>query len=433
MSLKNATGKYSFADLFAGPGGLSLGFKMSGFFEPIAAVESNPKAAETYRTNLGAKVIEAEIGKVESKELANSLLRLANEGGYEAIDAIVGGPPCRPFTTANKGGTRWKEARGQNNVGDSDIGHPDWLCFSQIVYALQPRVVVAENVLGLRNHDDVFSKFLGKLESFGYATSSCELHARCFGIPQNRKRIFIAGVKDFAGDKDSLLPINPKERPADIVFVKDAISDLPELSNDSSGSQLSKYRRARPTRYQSLMRNECQVLYDHFAHSVHPVMAERFKYIPSGYNLRKAWVEGKIPETSMQSQYVRGNVRKGFSQNTLKNMHSNIYRRLKWDDVSCTITHVRKTVLIHPQQNRLISVREAARLQSFPDWFRFSGSTSQQYQQIADAVPPFLARAIADHLGRLLAPNSLLADKTYTTIRHPLTLRPDKYLSSAEC
>lgn len=365
--------------------------------------------------------------------MANSLLRLANEGGYEAIDAIVGGPPCRPFTTANKGGTRWKEARGQNNVGDSDIGHPDWLCFSQIVYALQPRVVVAENVLGLRNHDDVFSKFLGKLESFGYATSSCELHARCFGIPQNRKRIFIAGVKDFAGDKDSLLPINPKERPADIVFVKDAISDLPELSNDSSGSQLSKYRRARPTRYQSLMRNECQVLYDHFAHSVHPVMAERFKYIPSGYNLRKAWVEGKIPETSMQSQYVRGNVRKGFSQNTLKNMHSNIYRRLKWDDVSCTITHVRKTVLIHPQQNRLISVREAARLQSFPDWFRFSGSTSQQYQQIADAVPPFLARAIADHLGRLLAPNSLLADKTYTTIRHPLTLRPDKYLSSAEC
>jgi DNA (cytosine-5)-methyltransferase 1 len=402
MSLQNSKGRYSFADLFAGPGGLSLGFKMSRFFEPIVAVESNPKAAETYRSNLGVKVIEAEIGKVESEEVANSLLRLANEGGHKTIHTIVGGPPCRPFTTANKGGTRWKEAREQNNVGDSDIGHPDWLCFSKIVYALQPRVVVAENVLGFKNHDDVFSKFVDKLESFGYATSSCELNARCFGIPQNRKRIFIVGVKDFAGDKCSLLPVNPKEGSAGIVSVKDAISDLPELSNDASGSQLSKYRRVRPTRYQSLMRNECKVLYDHLAHSVHPVMAERFKYIPSGYNLRKTWVEGKIPETSMQSQYVRGNVRKGFSENTLKNMHSNIYRRLRWDDAACTITNVRKTVLIHPQQNRLISVREAARLQSFPDWFRFSGSISQQYQQIADAVPPLLARAIAIHLAELL-------------------------------
>lgn len=398
--MKNALRKYSLVDLFAGPGGLSLGFKMSRLFEPVVAVESNPKAAETYRTNLGVKVIEAEIGKVETKELANSLLRLANESGYEAIDAVVGGPPCRPFTTANKGGTRWEA--GENNVGGSDIGHPDWLCFSQIVYALQPRVVVAENVLGFKNHNDVFSKFIDKLESFGYTTGSCELHARCFGIPQNRKRIFIAGVKDFSGNESSLLPINPEVRPTDVVCVKDAISDLPELSNDSSGSQFSKYRRVKPTRYQSLMRSECQVLYDHVAHTVHPVMAERFKYIPPGYNLRKAWIEGKIPETSMQSQYVRRNVRKGFSQNTLENMHSNIYRRLKWDDVSCTITHVRKTVLIHPQQNRLISLREAARLQSFPDWFRFSGSMSQQYQQIADAVPPFIAQAIASHLAELL-------------------------------
>ena len=429
MSLKNVSRKYSFVDLFAGPGGLSLGFKMSGFFEPIAAVESNRKAAETYRTNLGIKVIEAEIGKVESKELVNSLLRLADEVGYKEIDAIVGGPPCRPFTTANKGRTRWKETRGQDNLGNSDIGHPDWLCFSQIVNALQPRVVVAENVLGFRNHDDVFSKFLDKLESFGYATDSCELHARCFGIPQNRKRIFIAGLKDFAGDKDSLLPINPKEGSVDIVCVKDAISDLPELSNDSSGSQFSKYRRVKPTRYQSLMRNESQVLYDHIAHSVHPVMAGRFEYIPSGYNLRKAWVEGKIPEASMQSQYVRGNVRKGFSQNTLENMHSNIYRRLKWDDVSCTIAHVRKIVLIHPQQNRLISVREAARLQSFPDWFRFSGSINQQYQQIADAVPPFLARAIADHLGKLLTFKSFLADVPQKTVQHSAILQSEKISS----
>jgi len=119
--------------------------------------------------------------------------------------------------------------------------------------------------------------------------------------------------------------------------------------------------------------------------------------------LRRAWIEGKIPKDLLQSQYiVKGRVRKGFSNKTLQNMHSNIYRRLKWNDVSYTITHVRKAVLIHPLQDRLLSIREAARLQSFPDWFRFSGSLNQQYQQIADAVPPLLAKAVALHIKELL-------------------------------
>ena len=391
--------RLSFADLFSGPGGLSLGFKMSGFFEPVVAVESNSNAAETYRTNFGVDVFEMKVGEVDPAEL----LRKATEKGYDAIDAVIGGPPCRPFTTANKGGTRWEKIKENNKGKNGYTEHPDWLSFWQIIEALnpQPRIVVAENVMGFKNHDDVFSKFLNRLRKH-YTTCFRELHAHCFGVPQNRKRIFIVGIKDFDEKPELILPVNPQPESVKQVAVKDAISDLPELSNSYPGTQISTYKRGRPTRYESSLRGECKVLHDHITHSVHPTMAERFTHIPPGYSLGKAWAEEIVPKASMHSYYFVGNIKKEFSKNTLKNMHSNIYRRLGWREASCTITHVRKTVLIHPLQDRLLSIREAARLQSFPDWFRFSGSVSQQYQQIADAVPPFLAQAIAKHLAMQL-------------------------------
>jgi len=393
--LANAHNKYSLVDLFAGAGGLSLGFKMSGFFEPVAAVESNSKVADTYEANIGIKVIRKEVGKVGFEEL----LRDANSKGFTSIDAVIGGPPCRPFTTANKGGTRWVIVKKENE----ELEHPDWHALWRIIEVLspKPRVVVAENVMGLKNHDEVFSKFIDRLGKY-YTKISRELHADCFGVPQNRKRLFIAGIRDFDGDPESILPKNPQAESIKKITVKEAIGDLPELSNNSVKSPISKYLEGRPTRYQSLRRIKCSALFDHCTHSVQPVMAERFKYIPEGYSLRKAWEEGLVPKEVMTSEYYLQNRKRKFSEKTIENMHSNIYRRLKWDNVSCTITHVRKTVLIHPNQDRLISVREAARLQSFPDWFRFSGSTSQQYQQIADAVPPLLAQVIATNLGKLL-------------------------------
>jgi len=392
--------KLSFVDIFSGPGGLSLGFKMSEFFEPVVAVESNPIATKTYESNLGITVIDKEAGKV----CAEDLLKSAKDKGFTSIDAVIGGPPCRPFTTANKGGTRWEVLREEKKKENEDLEQPDWHDFWRIIEALdpKPRVVVAENVMGFKNHDEVFTKFIDRLGKH-YVTIPRELHAHCFGVPQNRKRLFIAGIRDFDGDPELILPKNPKAESIKKVTVAEAISDLPGLSNDSSKNEIMKYGRGRPTYYQYLMRGRCNVLFDHFTHSVHPVMARRFAYIPEGFSLRKAWAEGIVPKEIMNSEYMSRGRMKKFSEKTIENMHSNIYRRLKWDDVSCTITHVRKTVLIHPKQDRLISVREAARLQSFPDWFRFSGSTSQQYQQIADAVPPLLAKAIADHLVRLFA------------------------------
>lgn len=398
MNPKKTARVYSLADLYAGPGGLSLGFKWSGFFQPIVAVEHNEAVAETYEKNLNARVFRKDVGSIEPKEL----LKVAKERGFDGIDIVVGGPPCKAFTTANTGGTKWEKIRGKAKMG-TVCEHPDWHNFWKVVDTLRPRAVIAENVMGFRSRNEVFSKFIRRLKISGYAVGYRKLNAKYFGVPQRRKRIFIAGMKNWTGDGEALLPKNPPEICAKMVDVRQSISDLPELSNASPAPCISTYRKGRPTSYQFLMRKNSKILYDHVVHRVHSTMAERFQYVPQGYNLRKAWVEGKIPESAMRSEYVvNGNVRKGFSEKTLRNMHSNIYRRLRWDDVSYTITHVRKTVLIHPLQNRLLSIRETARLQSFPDRFRFFGSLNQQYQQIADAVPPLLAEAVAKHVGELL-------------------------------
>jgi len=386
------------ADLYAGPGGLSLGFKWSGFFQPIVAVENNERVAETYEKNLNARVIKKNVASVRPEEL----LKIAKKQGFNSFDIVVGGPPCRAFTSANTGGTKWEKIRRKTKM-DTVCEHPDWYNFWKVVDALKPHAVIAENVMGFRSRNDIFSKFIRRLKISGYAICYHKLNAEYFGVPQRRKRIFVAGIKNWTREEEMLLPKNPPEATIKRVSVRQAISDLPELSNESPAPYVSRYRRRRPTSYQLLMRRGSEILYDHIAHRVHSTMAERFQYIPQGYNLRKAWVEGKIPESAMRSEYcVNGRVIKGFSKNTLKNMHSNIYRRLRLDDVSYTITHVRKAVLIHPLQDRLLSIREAARLQSFPDWFRFSGSLNQQYQQIANAVPPLLAEAVAKKIGELL-------------------------------
>jgi len=386
------------ADLYAGPGGLSLGFKRSGFFQPVVAVEHNEKAAETYEKNLNVTVIRKDVASVEPEEL----LEAAKESGFDGVDVVVGGPPCRAFTTANTGGTKWERIREKTEM-NRVYEHPDWYNFWRIVDALKPRAVVAENVMGFRSRKEVFSKFIDRLRISGYAVGYRKLNAKCFGIPQRRKRFFIAGIRDWDGDEETPLLENLPETGTKMVNVKQAISDLPELSNDSPAPYVSVYRMRRPTLYQSLMRRRSEILYDHIVHRVNSTMVKRFHYIPQGYNLRRAWIEGKIPERVLRSRsIVNGRVRKGFSKRTLKNMHSNIYRRLRWDEASYTITHVRKTVLIHPLQDRLLSIRETARLQSFPDWFRFFGSLSQKYQQIADAVPPLLAEAVAKHIGESL-------------------------------
>jgi DNA (cytosine-5)-methyltransferase 1 len=383
---------WSLVDLFSGPGGLSLGFKLTGLFEPVAAVECSSLAADTYEANIGAKVLRKRI----SGDEAECMLEAAKSRGYDGVDAVVGGPPCRPFSLSNRGGTRWEVIRKIAQIND----HPDWQIFLKLVRSLRPKIVVAENVMGFARRAEVFSHFIKGLHEQGYTVATPMLSAENFGVPQKRRRIFILALRGLT-DSKLLVPHSPTGLKK--TTVADAISDLPRITNEKPGTVESRYRRGRPTRYQSTMRGESRILFDHIAHSVHPVMAKRFRYISQGSNLIKTWKEGRIPSGVLQASYWNGSHRRnGFSDRTLSFMHSNIYRRLLWNSPSTTITHVRKSVLLHPAQDRLLTVREAARLQSFPDWFRFKGSISLQYQQIADAVPPLLAKAVAEHIANLI-------------------------------
>ena len=366
-------------DVFCGAGGLSTGLSASKFFKPIAAVECYGPAAETYQKNFPkADVLQTRIENVSSKQL----LDIAKKKGFKKIDALCGGPPCKPFSRANTGSTQWKIVKTTKKIAY----HPDWKHFLRLITQLSPKFVIAENVMGFRSNRDVFAPFVEKLEDLGYTVVSPLLKASDFGVHQNRERIIIIAAKG-KFTKDSLIP---KKILSEKLSVKHAIGDLPPLTNTQTGNQKTTYDKFD----NHSKKSKKTILLNHETHSVNPVMKKRFEYIPQGYNLKKAWDEKKIPKKIACSSYVHlGRVRK-YTLKGIKLMHSNIYRRLSWKEPAPTLTNARKTVILHPNQDRILSVRECARIQSFQDNFVFCGSLNQQYQQVADAVPPLLAKHV---------------------------------------
>ncbi|NQS90169.1 DNA cytosine methyltransferase, partial [Patescibacteria group bacterium] len=248
--------KYSLADLYAGPGGLSLGFKQSRFFQPVVAVEYKSKASETYENNLGVKVITKDVANVDADEI----LKVAKEQGYKGIDVVVGGPPCQAFSTANTKETQWRKIKARNQKKGNCVENPEWVNFWRIIEALQPRAFVAENVMGFRTCKDVMLDFIEKSELLGYTTGYSKLDAQSFGVPQRRKRIFIIGLRDYSQIQHSLFPKNCLKKDTELITAGKAFGDLPELKNDSPGSPIANYKKGRPTSYESLMRNGTNVL-----------------------------------------------------------------------------------------------------------------------------------------------------------------------------
>jgi len=384
-------------DIFSGAGGLSKGLSMSEAFQPIANIECDHAAARTYENNFPqAHVFKERIENVTPE----SVLDVIRKKGHSKIDAICGGPPCRPFSKANRGSTQWKIVKETQNIAR----HPDWINYLRFVRELKPSFVIAENVMGFRRNTEVFAPFVNALKRMGYSVSPTLLNVSKFGVPQTRERIIIIAAKGKFSSSD-LVPIQQDRK---VPTVHDAIIDLPKLNNEKHGKEISSYTMRPSSNYASLLRSRQDILYNHVVHSVHPVVQKRFQYIPQGYNLKKAWNEGKIPKDILCAGYeLRGRIRK-YTPEAMNNIHGNIYRRIKWKSPSPTITHPRKTVLIHPSQNRLLSVRECARIQGFPDSFRFFGSINQQYQQVADAVPPLLSMEIGIKLNSLVRENTPL-------------------------
>lgn len=342
--------KFIGIDLFSGAGGLSLGAEMAGIVVKYA-IEKDPFAVETYKANHPmTSVIHADICKITNFccDLRNSPL------------ILFGGAPCQGFSSSNR------RTNTRNNP-------ENWLFkeFIRMVDILKPEWVVFENVTGLLEMESgaFFSGILADFHSAGYKCSYSVLNASDFGIPQRRSRLFLVASRNgIQLDLGGTQPLPP-------VTVGDAFCDLPTLENGANIDCLP-YACEPDSSFARLMRNGLDQCSGHLVSRNAAYILERYSHIQQGQN----WAA--IP-SELMSNYADSS-----------RCHTGIYYRLKEDQPSVVIGNYRKNMIIHPWFNRGLSVREAARLQSFPDWYIFKGSIGSQQQQVGNAVPPLLAKYV---------------------------------------
>lgn len=356
-------------DLFSGAGGLSLGFSRVGF-DIVAWVEKDLHASQTLRANhpKSGRALESVINKpIEAISYRDIESRVA-QAGAKHVDVLIGGPPCKGFSRSNK------RTRTIENPMNSLYLH-----FLDYANRLKPRIVIMENVGDIRSFagGQVINDIQSQLACMGYRVNIETLDASKYGVPQVRHRtIIVAHLKKM---QFSYPDGGAKATPS----VWDAISDLPQVLNGNTQDVLA-YRTEAFTSYQKLMRGGEQTVSNNLVTRNGELVLKRYKHIPQGGNWKN------IPDNLMENYADK------------ERCHSWIYRRLPEESPSVTITNFRKNMLIHPREDRGLSIREAARLQSFPDSYVFKGTINSQQQQVADAVPALMAEAVAVEVLRSL-------------------------------
>ena len=331
---------------------MSLGAKQAGIHVALA-VEYDHHAARTYRGNHPATVLfDDDIRLLTSEDLI-PWKRLSHNL------VVFAGAPCQGFS--------W------SNTKTRTLDNPmNWLFqeFVRVVRILNPAWVIFENVQGIVNtaNGTIIKKIRESLAE-DYHLYQKVLNAMHHGVPQSRSRLFLVGTRHGSSFQF------PKEIPHEPPTVHQAIRDLPTLSN---GAHICcrRYGDVQPSEYAHELRRQSGECCNHLVTKNSPLVLRRYDHIPPGGN----WTY--IPDYLMHN--YRNHTR----------CHTGLYHRLRPDSVSVVIGNYRKNMLIHPSQNRGLSVREAARIQSFPDWYRFQGSIGFQQQQVGNAVPPLLAKCV---------------------------------------
>lgn len=365
-------------DLFAGCGGLSLGFEMAGFNIPLA-IERDEWASETYKANhKNTKVITGDITQIlDLKNLLDSDVK---------IDGIIGGPPCQGFSLSG-------------NRDKNDPRNSLFMEFVRFVNFYKPKFFIMENVTGIlsmktKSNESVKELILKEYNSAGYNVKICRLNAAEFGVPQARLRVFFIGIrKDLKFDENELVP-TPTHLGKKQVTIEQAIMDLPQIMS-GEGVEEMDYISEPINSYQKWARKGSKKLYNHIAMKHTKRLVDRFEQIKFGQSV------ANVSEEHMQRK--RGDASKvsgkSFSQNNMRPYP---------DKPSPTIPASFQSNFIHPYINRNYTAREGARLQSFPDKYIFHGKRTtmsweknlSQYQQIGNAVPPLLANAIAKNIAK---------------------------------
>lgn len=349
--------QYAIMDLFAGIGGLSYGFSQLPQFHILAANEIEKDISMAYRLNYP----DVEMLNCDIHEITETVLQAVLKG--RRVDVVVGGPPCQSYSTLGK--------------RRLDVRANLFMQYKHMLTLLQPTAFVFENVVGLLSMDKgrLFSKIQAEFEQLGYVLQYQVLDAVDFGVPQHRERVFLVGFKDKNNFRFPVPTHGAGRKP--YVTLKDALGDLPALE---SGEEKGTYAGDVINEFLAFVRRcsgDC--VEEHRA----PKNGDHLIAIMKA--LKDGQTKDDLPD-SLRPQSGYGNT----------------YAKLWWNKPSTTITRnfacPSSSRCIHPRDSRALSIREGARLQSFPDDYRFYGSDSMKRLEIGNAVPPLLSVAIAKQM-----------------------------------
>lgn len=362
--------------LFSGAGGCSLGFKWAGY-NTLLAIDNNDDATQTYQTNFpDITCWNRDITSVSASDILDSINLNVGE-----LDFLIGGPPCQGFSSA--GARFWDDPR------NSLLKH-----YVRLLKGIKPRWFLMENVEGLLTADnghyiyEVMKEFL----EAGYNVCLHKLYTDWYGLPQQRKRVFIVGS---LWNMEFKFPppthMNGKtlfdNQPA--LTIMDAISDLP-----SPTTHLNKplnYKISSQNEYQQKLRGD--VVYNHWAPKLTGESYSRVAHLKEGQTMKDLPVHLQHPSFKRRAHR---RVMDGTPTEKRGGAPSGI-KRLDSKQPCLTITSAAIREFVHPKQDRHLTLRECARVQSFPDEFVFCGSTSSVIQMIANAIPPLIAKILAEH------------------------------------
>lgn len=354
-------------DLFCGAGGLSAGLELAGF-KVLAGNDFFEAAGDTFvRNHKGAKFIPGPVQELTVETLLKETGLARGE-----LTVLVGGPPCQAYSVYN-------HQRGMHDARATLFRE-----YLRIVDGLRPEWIVMENVTGIYSiaGGAAVDAIKSELRRIGYAVEERTLKAEEYGVPQERRRVVFIGNRIGAPISHPAPTHGPGLLP--YVTIQDAIGDLPELKNGEDRGPVVYLSRPQSS-FQHYLRGDLKTVTNHAAPSLGHANLARLEHIPPGGSWRDIPFD-LLPEGMKRAK---------------RSDHTKRYGRMKWDGLSCTVLtkcDIHWGAYIHPEQDRAISVREAARIQSFPDWFEFTGSKTDQYVQVGNAVPPLLGKAIGDHL-----------------------------------
>ncbi|MDE0065980.1 MAG: DNA (cytosine-5-)-methyltransferase [Acidimicrobiaceae bacterium] len=360
-------------DLFSGAGGLSLGLENAGV-QVVLAVDHDEHALATHRANFPGLALDIDLSTPEGLAQVVDLLE-----GID-VDVLAGGPPCQPFSTAGQSKLRSLVAQGKRPEKDERIDL--WSAMLEVAVRIRPKAVLMENVPGLALGDDskILRTMAAGLEEMGYSVDFRIVRASDHGVPQKRQRLIFVALRDG-------IRFDWPATDSCWVTVDEAIGDLPVL--DRSVGERGQPYSGPSSRFQREARagmpdGSKDMIWDHITRPVREDDREAFSLM--------------TPNTKYDALPER-----------LRRYRSDIfrdkYKRLDAKDLSRTITaHLAKDGYwyIHPKEDRTLSVREAARIQTFPDSFRFSGTRSHAFRQIGNAAPPALVAAVGKALAAAL-------------------------------